>query len=120
MSYTDTNPAPNYHLKINGATMGPKFMKLVTGAQFDDEASLISSLSFSLRYRELFQGGVAENILNSPIIAPGNLVVLRGGYGTDLVDIGAGYITEVEPDFAENDEPVINFKCYDQLHRQRY
>ena len=109
--------APNYTLIINGKVMGPEFMKMVDSATFEDESELMSSLKFKIRYKANTRSGVSDDIMNTKIIGPGNNVVLRGGYGNDIVDIGAGYITNLEPDFSENSDPTISIVCYDNLYK---
>ena len=107
--------APYYELIINGATMNADFMKLVKGASAEDEAQFGSAVKFNLRYTQNYIGGVSTDLMSLKVLSPGNLVVLRGGYGSDLKELGAGYITDLKPDYSESAEPSVEVVCYDRL-----
>lgn len=109
--------APYSELIINGSKMDSNFMSLIDEIRFEDESDLSSSLIFKMRYRQIKKDGINDDILSSKIISPGNLVILRGGYGNNIRDIGAGYITDITPDFTDNGEPTIEIVCYDLLQR---
>jgi len=109
--------APYYELIIGGAKMDDNFMKLVSEVSFEDEALMISSLKFKVKYRRNIKGGTSDDILNMKALSPGNLVILRGGYGSDIKDIGAGYIMDLDPDFSDNADPTVSVTCYDQLQK---
>lgn len=109
--------APFYELIINGVIMNETFMRTVDNVTFEDESELISSLSFTIRYSRMVKNGVSNDLLNMKLISPGNLVVLKGGYGVDLVEMGAGYVTNLEPDFREGQDPIIKVVCYSQLQK---
>jgi len=109
--------APNFTLNIQGVEPGERFLKAITEAKFEDESDRISSLRFTMNYRRLYEGGFNADLISSKFFSPGNLVVLRGGYGNDIRDIGAGYITELDPNFPDQGEPNISVTCFDQLHK---
>jgi len=117
MAKRDDPYAPNFELIIGGAKMDSNFMKLISEVTFEDESLYISSLTFTMRFRQEVIGGTKSSIMDMKVLSPGNLVVLRGGYGTDLNDIGAGYITDLEPNFSDTEEPTIKVTCLDQLHK---
>jgi len=108
--------APRFKLTVNGAELSDRLHSLIRKVEFEDESEFASSMSYQLSYRQDKIGGTDEGILYSKLISPGNLIVLKGGYGTDLVDIGAAFVTDLEPDFSANGEPVLNIIGYDRLH----
>lgn len=109
--------APNSELLINGIKMDSSFMALVPEIVVEDKAKLISTLSFTLNYTRNIKGGISNDLRDMKFISPGNLVVVKAGYGTALEEIGAGYITELEPTYPENKMPSVKVICYDQLHQ---
>ena len=108
--------APNYVLLVNDSPLENSTMKLISGVTWEDESDQASSLSFSVAYQRNVVGGISTNILDGKIFAPGNKVILKGGYGRDLVVLGGGYITELEPNFSEDSPPELKVVCYDKLH----
>lgn len=114
MSSTDPY-APNYELIIGGSTLAPDFYKLIKRVEFDDESNKISSLKFDIEFSKPVKGGVSVDLINMKIISPGNLVVLKGGYGNDLQTIGSAYIVDLEPTFPANSPPRLTVTCYDHL-----
>lgn len=109
--------APNYYLVINGKVMDKNFMSLVTSAEFEDESELMSSLKFTLKFQRNVIGGIDDSILSYKFLSPGNNVILKGGYGNELKDIGAGFIVDLEPNYSENGDPTMTVICYDNLYK---
>lgn len=118
MGKSNSDPyAPNWEILINGAKMGDDFLNLIDDVTVEDNAEFISSLSFKVRYQKNVIGGISNDFRDMKFISPGNLVVIKAGYGKDLQDIGAGYIVDLEPDYPENGDPTFSVTCYDQLHK---
>lgn len=117
MTINNDPHSPNYEIFINNIRMNDTFMKLITDVEVIDNAVLISSITFNIKYQQSVIGGLSNDLRDMKFISPGNLVVVRGGYGNNLNDLGAGYIVEIEPDYPENGEPTIKITCYDQLHK---
>lgn len=109
--------APNYEIIINGAKMNSSFINLVDTVTIEDCGLAISSIKMTMKYKQNVVGGVSDDLMSMKFISPGNLVVIKGGYGTDLKELGAGHIVELEPDFPEGREPTITVKAYDLLHK---
>jgi len=108
--------APNCVLLINDIELEERLMNCISDITFEDESDGASSLTFNVSYQMNIIGGISTDILRSKIFSPGNKVVLRGGYGIDVLDIGAGYIAEIEPNFSEDAPPSFRVVCYDKLH----
>lgn len=108
--------APNYVLLINDIPLGEDAMRLIPSIVFEHESNGISSIVFSISYQRNMVGGISNDILYDKLFAPGNKVVLRGGYGNQIIDMGGAYIREIEPSFNENEPPELKIICYDKLH----
>lgn len=115
-NYINDPFAPNCVLLINDVELEDRLMNCISDITFEDESDSASSLTFNVAYQMNIIGGISTDILRSKLFAPGNKVVLRGGYGIDAVEIGAGYISEIEPNFAEDSPPSFRVICYDKLH----
>jgi phage protein D len=108
--------APRFILLINGIEAHPRLLSLVRSVEVEDESEGASSLSFTVSYTQSKTGGVDEELRNSKLMSLGNLITVRGGYGEDLIDLGSGYVTDLEPSYSEDNEPVIKVIAYDRLH----
>lgn len=109
--------APNYVLLVNdGIALSDTMMRMVKSVKFEDESNCIGSIVFSLVYQLNVVGGLSNSILYNKLFVPGNKITLRGGYGNELIDIGAGFIREIEPSFNEDSPPELKIICYDRLH----
>lgn len=109
--------APNCVLVVNDMELDDALMTQISDITYEDEGDGSSSLSFSVSYQSNVLGGISTDLLNTKVFSPGNLIALRGGYGTELQDIGAGYVTDIEPNFHADQSPTFRVVCYDQLHR---
>ena len=107
--------APHCVLYVNDKELPDTTMKLISDITFEDESDMSSSIHFIVTYQRNVVGGVSNVILDNKLFTPGNKVVLKGGYGTDLVVMGAGYIAELEPNFSEDSSPTLKVICYDKL-----
>lgn len=109
--------ASNYELIINGVGLDPSFYELIPSVTYEDESDKISTIKFDVVFQRPVVGGTSLDLINMKFFVPGNLVVLKGGYGSDLKHLMAAYIVDVEPDFPENGPPKISITCYDHLYK---
>lgn len=115
-NYPNDPYAPNFILLINDVPLSDDIMRFIPSAKFEHESDNISSIIFDVSYQVNAIGGISNTILYDKLFSPGNKVVIRGGYGDNIIDMGGGYIREIEPSFNENEAPTLKIICYDKLH----
>lgn len=109
--------APNYELIINGSALDPSFYELITSVEYEDDANEISTIKFDVNFEKAVIGGISSDIINTKLFVPGNHVILKGGYGSELVHLLSGYMIEIEPDYPENSPPKLSVGCFDHMYK---
>lgn len=109
--------APRYEIIINESqALSEEMKKFISEVRVEDDAELMDKISLKIDALNTTEKGVVQDIIDSKLFAPGNLIEVKMGYGNSLQTVGAGYIVRPRPQFLQ-DGPVLEIEAYDIFHK---
>lgn len=105
--------APRFEIIINrNQRLSEDMKKFIKEVIVEDDEKLMDKISITLDTLDNLETGIVQDILDSKLFAPGNLLEVKMGYGNSLQTVGAGYITKPIPNFNETG-PTLQIIAYD-------
>lgn len=104
---------PNYEIIINQKTKIPDEMKrFISSVAYEDDADFFDKIEINIDTLNLTKNGAVQDIIDSKLFSPGNLIEVQMGYGFSLKTIGAGFIIKPKFNFGING-PSMKILAYD-------
>jgi len=105
--------APRYEIIINRTRkVTEEVTKFISEVRVEDDADLFDKISLKINTLNATRTGVVQDLLDSRLFGPGNLIQIKMGYGNALVTVGAGLIVKTNPNF-NTDGPTLEIIAYD-------
>ena len=110
--------APRWELLINGHLLPESRRRLVKSLRVDASIDGADELVIEATAWDSKAGRGGEwRFAGEDVLAPGNLVVVRGGYGHQVVDLQRFRIMRHEVSYPESGPPTIKVRGYSAEHR---
>jgi phage protein D len=114
MAILERDPfAPRFEIVINRSIQLTDEMKaFISEVKVEDDADLFDKIEITMDTLNTTTTGAIQEIIDSKLFMPGNLLEVKMGYGNSLKTVGAGYIVKPIPSFSPTG-PTLKVIAYD-------
>lgn len=107
--------APTFELLVNGQRLPESVRRTLDGVTVEATIEAADELTITAGAWDSIAG--AWRIVGEDVLGLGNLVVVRVGYGRELVALQRFEVTRHEPEYPNNGLPRVTVRAYSAEHR---